>query len=39
MHFLWIDLETTGLEPDEGRILEVAVIRTDENLRQVGEAI
>jgi oligoribonuclease len=30
--YLWMDLETTGLEPIDDRILEVAVIVTDSHL-------
>jgi len=32
---LWIDLETTGLDVDNGRILEYACICTDLNLREI----
>lgn len=32
---LWMDLEMTGLEPDKDRILEVAVIATDWNFKEV----
>lgn len=32
---LWIDLEMTGLEPSQDRILEVGVIITDWNLKEV----
>lgn len=32
-HLAWIDLETTGLEPTQGSILEVALIITDNQLR------
>lgn len=34
-HVLWIDLEMTGLEPAQDRILEVGVIVTDWNLKEV----
>lgn len=33
---LWVDLEMTGLDPVEDRILEVAAIATDWNLNEVG---
>ncbi len=36
-NLVWMDLEMTGLEPDVDRILEVAVIITDENLNVVAE--
>ncbi len=32
---LWVDLEMTGLEPDKDRILEVAVIITDFNFKEL----
>ena len=32
----WLDLETTGLDPRTGSILEIAMIVTDDNLNQVG---
>ena len=34
---LWVDLEMTGLSPEEDRILEVAAIGTDWNLEPVCE--
>ena len=34
-HLLWIDLEMTGLEPAQDRILEVGVIITDWNLKEI----
>lgn len=33
---VWLDLETSALEPDDGVILEIAAIATDEDLREVG---
>jgi oligoribonuclease len=35
LNLLWMDLEMTGLEPDEDRILELAAIGTDWDLREV----
>ena len=37
-NLLWIDMEMTGLNPDENRIIEVALIVTDANLVTVAEA-
>lgn len=34
-HLLWVDLEMTGLDPVEDRILEVGVIITDWNFKEV----
>lgn len=34
-HVLWIDLEMTGLDPKEDRILEVGAIITDWNFKEV----
>ncbi len=34
---LWMDLEMTGLDPVEDRILEVAVIATDWDFKEVGQ--
>jgi len=34
-HLLWVDLEMTGLDPVEDRILEVAAIVTDWNFKEV----
>lgn len=33
---VWTDLETTGLDPDNNAILEVAVIVTDDHLNEIG---
>jgi oligoribonuclease len=33
----WIDLETTGLDPCTGSILEIAMIATDDNFEQIRE--
>jgi len=34
-HFLFIDLETSGLDPKKDSILEIAIIITDFNLREL----
>ena len=34
---IWIDLEMTGLEPDENHIIEVATIVTDAQLNTLAE--
>lgn len=34
-HLLWIDLEMTGLDPNEDRILEVAVVATDWDFKEI----
>lgn len=36
--WLWLDVETTGLDPDRDRLLQVAGMLTDPHLRQVGPA-
>lgn len=33
---LWLDLETTGLDPDADMVLEVALVITDDNLTHLG---
>lgn len=33
---IWLDLETTGLDPRAGSILEIAMIATDDNFEQIG---
>jgi oligoribonuclease len=37
-HLIWIDLEMSGLRPDSDRILELAVVVTNQNLEVVAEA-
>ncbi len=37
-HLIWLDMEMTGLEPERDRILEIAVVITDSQLRTVAEA-
>ena len=34
---IWIDMEMTGLKPDNDRIIEVALVVTDNNLATVAE--
>lgn len=34
---VWCDLETTGLDPLKGSILEIALVATDDNFEQIGE--
>ncbi len=36
-NLIWMDLEMTGLEPDQDHILEIAVIVTDSHLNTVAE--
>ena len=36
-HLVWIDLEMTGLDAQKDRILEIAVLVTDANLKVVAE--
>ncbi|MEO8741269.1 MAG: oligoribonuclease [Casimicrobiaceae bacterium] len=37
-HLVWIDMEMTGLKPDSDRIIEVALVVTDGDLKTVAEA-
>ncbi len=36
-HLIWLDMEMTGLEPDRDRIIEMAIVITDENLNILAE--
>ena len=36
-HLIWIDLEMTGLKPDQDRILEIATVITDRHLEILAE--
>ena len=36
-NLIWIDLEMTGLDTDQDRIIEIATIVTDENLNILAE--
>ncbi|MCW8878450.1 MAG: oligoribonuclease [Kangiellaceae bacterium] len=36
-NLIWIDLEMTGLDPDQERIIEIATIVTDKNLNILAE--
>ena len=35
---VWLDMEMTGLEPERDRIIEIAVVLTNENLEVIAEA-
>ena len=35
---IWLDMEMTGLEPDRDRIIEIAIVLTDEALEVIAEA-
>lgn len=37
-NLIWVDMEMTGLNPDEDRIIEVAIVVTDANLNIIAEA-
>lgn len=37
-YLVWIDMEMTGLSPDTDRIIEVAIVVTDNNLETIAEA-
>ncbi len=36
-HLIWIDLEMTGLDPETHRIIEIATVVTDKDLRVLAE--
>lgn len=36
-HLIWLDLEMTGLDPENNRIIEIATVVTDKNLNVVAE--
>jgi oligoribonuclease len=36
-NLIWIDLEMTGLDPEENRIIEIATVVTDPNLNIIAE--
>ena len=38
LRLIWIDMEMSGLDPDKERVLEIAVIVTDNHLNTVAEA-
>ncbi len=38
-NLVWIDLETTGLDPDSRVILEIACLVTDRDLNELGDGI
>jgi len=37
-HLVWLDMEMTGLDPERERIIELAMIVTDNNLETVAES-
>jgi oligoribonuclease len=37
-HLIWIDMEMSGLDPDRDKVLEVAIVITDGDLKTVAEA-
>jgi oligoribonuclease len=37
-HLIWIDLEMSGLRPDSDRVLEVAMVVTNQNLEVIAES-
>ena len=37
-NLVWLDMEMTGLDPDQDRIIEVAIVVTDSQLKAVSQA-
>ncbi len=37
-HLVWLDMEMTGLNPDQDRIIEMAMVVTDVNLNVLAES-
>ncbi len=37
-NLVWMDLEMTGLDPDRDRVIEIAIVVTDSQLRTLAEA-
>ena len=37
-YLIWIDMEMTGLAPDTDRVIEIALVITDNNLETISEA-
>ena len=37
-NLIWVDMEMTGLNPDNDRIIEVALVITDSQLNTIAEA-
>ena len=37
-NLVWLDMEMTGLDPDRDRIIEIAIVVTDSQLRTLAEA-
>ncbi|GAA5787109.1 oligoribonuclease [Chitiniphilus shinanonensis] len=37
-HLIWLDMEMTGLDPQQDRIIELAIVITDSNLNIVAES-
>lgn len=37
-HLVWIDMEMSGLDPEQDRVLEIAIVVTDSQLNVVAEA-